>query len=599
MKRLWSLTLVLLVVLSGCATVPTGGRVDSGRSAQRNEQIDDPYVRIVPAPPGRDWSHDLIVRGFLVASASFDDQHRVARQYLTPQASAAWQPDGRPRVIVRAEGDGGDPLMPTTVHSGDHKADVEVKYVKLGEIGVDGQYTASPESSIRTQFGLVRDGRGQWRINALPDELETGLLLSRRDVQRAFRILNLYFFEPDGKVLVPNGVFLPLVNRQDLARQLVQALLDGPTSWLRPAVKTNFPKKTRLLGGVDITEDLATVNLSAEAFNGSLAGMSAQLTWTLARLEEIKRVKLMIDGKPIEAGDAGPIQSASDWKVHNADTPVHDAPGPETAFLRGTDDHLYRLYHDKTEPVTALGDTRLRQPSVSLPSAELVAGLNRERNAVLTGNLSGTSEPTEVLRSREPGGRFTTPTWDRRNTLWTVESARGRSWLWALPQGRDPERLERWELGSREVVALRIARDGVRAAAVVRNDKDRELRLGRIERLSDGELTVGAFLPVSSELVDVSDLAWAESTALAVLGKTKTVGAQLTAYRVPVSGEAITPIGSGALGDPVSIAAAPGSPVLVAAKTKTKSNICYQVPPREWFSQWECKASGSEPTYPG
>src|SRR5512139_371335 len=65
-----------LALIAGCASVPSGGQVASGRTAEPAEPFDDPYVRIVPVRPRQDWLPEDILSGFLTASASFDDRHR-------------------------------------------------------------------------------------------------------------------------------------------------------------------------------------------------------------------------------------------------------------------------------------------------------------------------------------------------------------------------------------------------------------------------------------------------------------------------------------------------------------------------------------------
>ena len=176
---------------------------------------------------------------------------------------------------------------------GDH-ASVTDQVYQLGRIGSDGQYIADPPGLKVKQTYELRRIQKQWRITQPPQEL----LLSRNDVNRAFRTLNLYFFAPDSRVLVPNPVFIPLVNRTWLSEQLVKQLVGGPTEWLRSAsVRTGFPAGTQLRR-LDITGGLATVDLSRQARTGDLRNMSIQLMWTLRQLREVDQLKLEIDGKP-------------------------------------------------------------------------------------------------------------------------------------------------------------------------------------------------------------------------------------------------------------------------------------------------------------
>src|ERR1051326_5430429 len=83
---------VLAVTTAGCVSMPTGGPVLPYPVSPSGNGQAQPYLQIVPQPPIPNASPADIVRGFLAASASFVGQQRVAREYLTPEASHAWQP---------------------------------------------------------------------------------------------------------------------------------------------------------------------------------------------------------------------------------------------------------------------------------------------------------------------------------------------------------------------------------------------------------------------------------------------------------------------------------------------------------------------------
>jgi hypothetical protein len=587
-------------LLAACANVPTGGRVAAGRAAERAEPLDDPYVRIVPVRPGHDWQPSEIVNGFLSASASFDDRHGIAREYLLREAQ--WRPDPWPNVTVYESGS----LEVMLLRTEDGQATVQVKGAQLGIIRPDGQYEAEPRTVDET-FHLAKNPQNQWRVSQLPTSLVNGLLLSRRDVDRAFRTMNLYYFAPDGQVLVPNAIFLPLVNRQDLSSQIVRALLNGPTIWLGGAVKNSFPPGTRLLGdGVQVTDGVATVNLSREADRGNVAGMSAQLMWTLRQLAEVKLMKLEIDGRTRSPGDdVGSTQSPEDWQANDPDGVTGNRA--QQAYLQTADGRLDQLFADRTSPVGTLENGPLFTPSISL-DRHVIAGLNKARDRVVMGELAISGGPTRldtVLSARHRGGTFTAPSWDRNGTMWTVESAGDRSWLWIKNSGRPPVRVADadWGLSGYKVRELRIALDGVRAAAiVVDGGRHAQIRIGRIVR-NGPTLSAGEFLPISSELVDVAHLAWQDADELAVLGRLQRITAQLLPYWVPVSGGKIGGIGFGAQGEIGSISAAPNSPVLVSAKVPGKDSkqdqVCRLTDPQDRLSEWDCFVPGHDPFYPG
>ena len=85
-----------LGLLAGCggvpgsikAQVPTSGPIEQG--AQVGVQQEDQFIRVIAREPRPGMSETEVVQGFLDASASFDGDHAVAREYLTPEASSRW-----------------------------------------------------------------------------------------------------------------------------------------------------------------------------------------------------------------------------------------------------------------------------------------------------------------------------------------------------------------------------------------------------------------------------------------------------------------------------------------------------------------------------
>ncbi|MFC5752968.1 LpqB family beta-propeller domain-containing protein [Actinomadura rugatobispora] len=572
-------------LLAGCAGVPSGGRVVSGKRAEGADQVDDPYVRLIPVRPRPEWGPRQIVSGFLAASASFDDDHAVARAYMS--GPGLWRPDDRPAVTVLQ--DRQDPDIVKETATG---ATVRVRGQQLGTIDPGGQYTADPKT-VEVTFQVGRTAHGLWRITGLPAEVENGLLLTKGDVDRSFRTVNLFFFAPDQRTLVPNGIFLPLVNRRDLAAHLVGALLNGPTSWLDPAVESAFPRGSRLRGrGVTVSKDVATVDLTGEARGGNVERMSAQLSWTFRQLSEIKQWRLQIEGETVAPEGASGTQSVRSWQVNDPDGTAAD----QTAYVIGAAGHLSQLLQDQPQPVATGTGGRLVRPAVA-PDYVEVAGLSPRGDQVLVGDLvAGAANIRTLLRPSGAGSRFTPPSWDRHGRLWTVESSGDKSWLWVRERrGQAPARVAHWGLGGRQVLAFRVSRDGVRAAAIVHVDGRAQVQIGRI--VHEGGTDVGSFLPVSSELGGAIDLAWRDYGTLAVLGR-KNLDSQVLAYLVPVSGGAISTLGGGALGMPLSIAAAPDEPVLIGTRSSHVKQVCRQRTPREQFSEWVCNIPAADPTYP-
>lgn len=584
--------LVLAVLVAGgagCATVPSGGQVVTGKPAERAERVDDPYVRLIPVRPRPEWGPAQIVSGFLAASASFDDDHKVAKMYLGPQNS--WNPGLRPYVTVLSS----RVTDPQVIKSSATQATVKITGEELGTITSDGQYTASTKP-LEATFQLAKTPQGVWRITGLPGDDKSGLLLSQDDVERAMRTVNLFFFAPDQQTLVPDGIFLPVVNRQTLPTQLAQALLTGPTSWLNGAVRSAFPAGTRLRRNVHIDKEVATVDLTEEARGGSVEQMSAQLSWTMRQLSEIKRWRLQIGGETVTPDGMDSTQAVYAWENNSPDGLIPHDESHQNAYVVGPSGFLGTLEGDRAQPVVTGPGGRLSRPSVS-PDYQEFAGLSAKADQVYVASpVTGAPAPRLLLNAHK-GARFTAPSWSSDGTLWVVESKRNESWLWVRSRGRPPVRTAHWGLGGREVLSFRVARDGVRAAVITRIDGRPQVQLGRIARAPDGSLDVGSFLPVSSELQDAVDLAWRDYNTLAVLGRANR-DSQTLPFLMPTSGSAIVPLGVGSLGQPRTIAAAPGAPILIGTRSSGKDQVCRQRAPSNSYSPWICPTPAKDPSYP-
>ncbi|MCO5990876.1 LpqB family beta-propeller domain-containing protein [Actinoallomurus spadix] len=576
--RLRLLTVALAALLAGgCVGVPQGGRVLGGNAGGTEQPADDPYVGIIPVGPERDWAPTEIVEGFRTASSSFDGpngDHQVARSYLA--CASCWRPGVASIVYSRL-----DP--PTFEADGPTRGTVTLQGTQLGRIGADGQYIADA-SDFKEEFHVRQDAQRQWRITDLPSEL----LLSRDDVTRAFRTLDLYFFAPDSQTLVPNPVFIPLVSRSWLPAQLVKQLIGGPTTWLKSAlVRSAFPAGTRLRG-LRISGGVATVDLTRQARAGDLNNMSIQLMWTLRQLREVQRMQLRIDGKVVDVpGVSGSLQSTRDWAAYNP----NGGGEPQSAYVRLVDGHLGRLGTDRGQPVAKL---QTGHPAISYDDRQ-VASLNDAADTVTVTDLLGGAVRT-TLRATAKGGRFTPPSWDSRGNVWVVESTATGSQLWVIEGGTRPVTVDGWALVPYPVKALRVSRDGTRAAVIVKVDGRWQVQLGRIDRAPSGGLQAEGFISISSELESAIDLAWSTTDHLAVVGMTQG-NPSPSLFDVPVSGAPISPmIGPG--GEITTITASPGSPLLVTQRLSGDKtlNVCRL---SVQFDEWKCINGTSNPAYPG
>lgn len=575
-SRPWGRTAALAVVgalvLAGCANLPGSvtAQVPTAGPIEQGEQVGvDPegqFIRVIARGPREGMSATEIVQGFLDASASFDGGHAVARQFLTPSASATWDPNA------------GVQIYESTSNLTALGAAVVVTAAKAGSISTNGRLEiAAPGSEIRETFDLVRLD-GQWRIDALPQ----GLLLSQSDVDRGFRSFAVYFFNPEFDTLVPDARLVPIVG-SGLATTLVRGLVAGPSEWLLPAVRTGFPDGVKLnIDAVPVESGIARVDLTVNARaadDETRQAFSQQIVWTLRQLPDVQAVQITAGGQPLPVPGAPSPQPRDAW-------PAVDPNGlpPGAAGYAARANGVVRLVPTGVRAVPGgAGNGSVPLVDIAVASdSSAIAGIDAQ-GAVWKGRMI---DGAPLIRIREAG----TPTglaFDRSDAVWVVDGELG---LIAVAGDGTFEPITVTGLARRTTLIAAVpSRDGTRAALVVRRGPRTGLLLARVIRGSGGatSITVNAPVRVESDLVEVVDVAWSGANTLAVLGST--APGSLQVFDVSIAVGTVTARGTPV--DPVSLAAAPGLPTLVGAA----DGLVYELLAGAWIE----RVRGLSPTYPG
>jgi hypothetical protein len=541
---------VVAAVLSGCATVPTSGPVRAGGDTTADQP--GPAVRVIGRRPTRGAKPVDVVTGFLQASADLTNGSATARSYLTPEAASTWAPDKGVSVYDRS---GLPPLA-------DGDSDVGTGTVLLdgttvARIDAGGHYSAVPPGTALEQQFRLRQVGGEWRITNPRD----GLLLTAEDLSEAFRRVTLYFVSPGSGVLVPDPVYVP--GQPQLATLLVQRLLGGVPKGLSGAATTPLPAGSTLAtSSVPVRDGVARVSVRTPA---GLTGteprreLSAQLVWTLGQLADVQAVHVVVDGSEIRLAGLGADQPVDSWKSFNPAGLVEGAIAYAVQQSRAGS-VLGRIDGAKFSPVAGpAGDTRepIRLPAVSL-DAQALATISLDGRSMSIGQITDDARFVPRLTGAT---NLSSPSWDVFGDVWVVDRRGATSRLWRVPESGSPQLVTVPPLAVGPVQLVRLARDGARIAVVAGRADDPTLFVGAVQRRPGGDRVVELH-QVLTDIAGVVDVAWADATTLAVLGRRGHVA--FGAFYVDIDGAVVRPV-EDAPSRLVSIAAGPGARPLIGA----------------------------------
>ena len=572
--RAWRRSGVVLtaVLLSGCgvvstgfsAQVPTTGPIEQGELV--GVEPEDQFIRVIAREPRPGMTPEQVVQGFLDASASFYGDQAVARMYLTPGASADWDPGAGVTVYEGAASL--REIGPSVLFTASHPASIQA----------NGRYEVeAPSAEFRTTFRLDQVG-GEWRIDKLPQ----GLVLSVSDVDRAFRSFDVYFFNPSFESLVPDPRMIPVLGA-GLATTLVRQLVQGPSSWLEPAVRTGFPQGVRLnIDAVPIENGVARVDLTANARTAddqTRRALSQQIVWTLRQLPEVQAVEITAGGQPLIVPTVASPQPRDAWPQVDPNA----LPAGSSGYA-ARPEGVVQLAGETVTPVrggAGTGEVTLVDIAVANDSSA-IAGLDLD-GALWRGRIATGSS---LIQVREPG-RPTGIAFDRSSSVWLMDADEG-----LVSVGADGSSRPITVSGLGKKVTLLAAlpsRDGTRAILHVRRGPRTGILLARILRTAgdSSRITVNGPIRVENRLVEVVDASWSAADTVTVVGSES--AGTLQVFDLDLARGTLSALGAPEA--PVSVAAAPGLPTLVGSA----DGLVYELQAGAWTE----RVRGSEPTYPG
>lgn len=544
------LTAATVVALAACSAIPTEGPVQKGDA---RVQEGDPVV-VVAEGPAQNADPVSIVEGFLLAgsaglSGDFVD-FVAAREFLTPDARASWDPLGS--VVVASSSD--------VQRTSDTQVTVEVQVA--GKVDADGRYTeASADGRESVTFDMVQDSRQQWRIGGMPK----GLILSQAAFTTRFRAAQLYFLSPDAQVLVPETRWYPSRN---LPTSVVKGLLEGPSPWLRDAVRTQVPD------GVQLKPEAVTVDSDGVAevdLEPARTVQSADRGLLLAQLQQSLQLP-QVRSVVVRAGAGGvPLDGATSLPTPAVGDPV---------MIQG--DSLVSLVNGAVQPVAGVGslaglDARSPARSADGSVQVMLSGPNR---LVLAPTATAAARPLLTADA------LAAPSVDRRGWVWT---ASGSNVLAVTPAGGQVTLAAPWLVG-RSVRALAVARDGARVAVVSDGSDGVTIDVAGVVRDAAGApQQLSTPIRAGASVAQADEVVWADPVTLGVLGHSS---GPAVLRLVPVGGqsEALPEVA-----DAVSIASGVGERSMLVA---TRQGELLRYDGRTWVPV--PGATGvRDPAYPG
>lgn len=499
----------ITVVASGCqAGIPRSGPVYPGPAEA--PPVEQSLV-FNPDRPVSGASKEEIVRGFVAAASSATGDYAIAREFLTPDLNASWNPH-----------------TSITVDAGLRSVKTEEDTVRMivspnALVDAHGSMRSAREGrSIENFFELKRVG-GEWRVNVAPD----GIVLDENTFEAVFNEHSLYFLAAQSSILVPDQRWF--LRGATTATRIVTELLLGPSELLADSVTTTaFPEGTALAANsVPVGSNVAHVDLTPEALSAdenSLHLMLAQLESSLIRVAGVTRADISVDQSLVLAGPADPSWSQRYPRV----------PGKPVVMVG---DQFGEMGSTGLTPIPKISEAlrNIAPTSVDyLAPLGLAAAGTPNGVALVSANGAGQMVPIDGRSN------LIAPTIDSHGFVWTVPAGSPLDLIVTNASGTSGKITAPW-IDAVGIEALSVSRDGTRMLVVYNQGGEYIVAVSGIVRDGDGmpttmtdpvEIQLSTDIPVDADWVDESHIALAskavgnnvEISLLSVGGRAESLG---------------------------------------------------------------------------
>ncbi|MDD0858850.1 LpqB family beta-propeller domain-containing protein [Arthrobacter alpinus] len=495
---LWAMVVVVLLAVTGCATIPLHGNVGkSDPIGPRNSSVNISLQQFSPVDGA---SPESIIRGFIDSGTGISDDFQVARQYLTPALAQSWAPDKRTLVYKDTFA-----VTPST-----DAQTFELKLDLVSTVDAAGVLTpAKGNSSELLRMKMVQVD-GQWRISEAPD----GVILTESNFQTLYAPVSLYFYDPSFTYGVPDVRWLA-GRTSRTATSIVKAMLNGPAPYLQGAVVSAFPAGIALeRDSVPVNNGQAQVGLTAQQLLATSTEqrqqMNAQLLTTFQKsLNTITEVQFLADDRSVDMGGNGDAVSHM----------IIDNPVPPTQIALAQK-NLVSFDGTKIAPIAGVdpvADLDPSAPAISY-SGKNFAFLSGPGNQIYT--VSANQQPALALS----GVALTPPSFAPNGWLWSAAGDGSGLVLAINPNGGGklgtPVMMTIPWLVGQEVSTFRVS-DGTRALVISAANGVSKVSITGIFKSGDvpKELTAPIRLPhTGSPTLGV----WAGDSSVAIMAPSAT-----------------------------------------------------------------------------
>ena len=450
--------ILISLALVACGNIPKNSSIQEGSIL--GSVPEGSIVRVIASAPQNGMTPEEIVSGFLNASASSENDFKIAREYLIPELRDIWQPAEQIQVY-EGEGRLNSTQSNSVVFTAPLNSVVDAKSrITLRE----------PGTQLEQEFKLKKV-EDEWRINL---DFE-GLMISRADLNRSFTTFPLWFPDSSLKTLTPDVVVLPKSTTGNATR-LMQLLLAGPGDNLTGAVRSAFPVGTTLaINSVPISNGLATVSLNetvltAEPYLREV--LSAQIVKTLSRIPEIRTVRINVGSQSLIVPNTTIRQSTTLWEKFSPDS------NREADALVIQDGKILSI---NTESTSAISDDYFNSGRWYAATANrdenILAAVTEDRTKLVVQN-SASETPRRVLIE---GQEFRIPHSDIFDAVWVT----GVNQI-SVVQNNRVINVSVDGIDKQNVLDVIPSPDGVRALLVINTAYGTELRIGTIVRDDQG-----------------------------------------------------------------------------------------------------------------